>query len=288
MTFIIVTPIHNEKDNIAALARQLTASSTHPDYWVVVDDGSTDHGAREINPGALPFKTAIIKRENGGGLIGGSAFTAWQFGVDFAIEQMPDFDFVMKLDADVDVSTDYLAQMLSSAGDTPTLGLVGGALIGSRDREQTIHVPGPVKLYTRRGYLALENLPRVVGFDVMDELAIKAAGLRVLVRRDVHFTVRRAIGASQGLIHGRRRNGLVCNWTGYWPPYFVLHAIRYIFRSPFVVGSFAMLVGYVRAPESPYPKNLRDMHTAEQRSKLRAAIRSPFSWVRETYGLDAK
>lgn len=286
MKVLIVTPIHDEIANIAQLAAQLAASSFHPALWVVVDDGSTDGGAQTI-PADLPFRTRVIERENGGGLIGGSAFTAWQHGVDHALASGEEFDAIMKLDADVDLPPEYLAAAVETLASDAAVGLVGGVLIGKRDREQVVHVPGPVKLYSTPGYRALDVLPRLVGFDVMDELAIKDAGLRVVVRKDLPFTVRRAIGASQGLVHGRRRNGLVCRWTGYWTPYFALHALRYLFRKPYVIGSVAMVVGYARADDGPYPAHLRAAHAAEQRGKLASASRSPGTWVRETYGVNA-
>lgn len=287
MKVLIVTPIHDEIANIAKLAAQLAESSLHPALWIVVDDGSTDGGARTIPVDDLPFRTLVVERVNGGGLIGGSAFTAWQHGVDHALASGEEFDAIMKLDADVNLPPGYLATAVETLASDGTVGLVGGVLVGKRDREQVVHVPGPVKLYSIPGYRALDVLPRLVGFDVMDELAIKHAGLRVIVRKDLPFTVRRAIGASQGLVHGRRRNGLVCRWTGYWAPYFALHALRYVFRRPYVIGSVAMIVGYARADDGPYPRHLRAAHAAEQRGKLVSASRSPRHWVRETYGVNA-
>ncbi|AYA23882.1 glycosyltransferase family 2 protein [Rhodococcus rhodochrous] len=285
MKLIVVTPIHNEKSNIGVLADQIQRSSRKPDLWIIVDDGSTDGGAQIIRDRQNLADTIVLERSNKGGLIGGSAFTAWQYGVDYALEQHPDFTHIMKLDADVNLPDQYLEAVLEQFERDPACGLVGGVLIGNRDREQTIHVPGPVKMYSRAGYEALKSVPRAVGFDVMDELAIKAAGLQVLVRKDLQFTVRRAIGASQGLVHGRRRNGVVCRWTGYWTPYFGLHALRYIFRKPYVIGSIAMTYGYFSADSGPYDHELRARHAEEQKEKLKKAVKSPKRWLRDTYGV---
>jgi hypothetical protein len=117
----------------------------------------------------------------------------------------------------------------------------------------------------------------------MDEVAIKAAGLRVRVLPEP-FGIRRAIGASQGRLHGRRRNGQVCRWTGYSYPYFVLHVLRYLFRSPYLIGSLAMIWGYVMAGSGPYPSNLKAAHGREQRTKLAQLRRQPVGWIRQVYG----
>lgn len=286
MNLLVVTPIHNEAGNIGILAEQMLRSSLKPKCWVIVDDGSSDNGS-EIAAGyqsSLPI--TILNRSNNGGLIGGSAFKAWQHGVDYALTTNAQFTHVMKLDADVNLPENYLAQALEEFDREPQIGLVGGVLVGKRDREQTVHVPGPVKMYSIAAMAALEDVPRAVGFDVMDEVRLKYAGLSVVVRKDLPFTVRRAIGASQGLVHGRRRNGQVCKWTGYWPPYFLLHALRYTFRRPFGIGAAAMVGGYLQADSGPYEEHLRVAHRDEQKIKLKNAISSPRRWVKSTYGMD--
>ncbi|MDH3012549.1 glycosyltransferase [Gordonia alkanivorans] len=282
---LVVTPIHNERSNIVQLCEQMAASTLLPTLWVIVDDGSTDGGAELIDEDALPMPTRVLKRENGGGLVGGSAFTAWQYGIDHALADC-DYDMVMKLDADVELEPTYLEEVAKQMKSGSNVGLVGGVLVGLRDREQTVHVPGPVKMYSFAAYEAMTDLPRAVGFDVMDEVCLKSKGFEVVVRRDLHVSLRRAIGASQGRVHGRRRNGKVCRWTGYWWPYFILHAIRYFFRPPYAVGSLAMVYGFLDAGPGPYDSQLRRLHAAEQKRKLRSALRSPRLWVKTTYGID--
>ena len=285
MTLLIVTPMHNEEQNIVLLARQLNESTVKPSLWVVVDDGSTDASVNSLESVHTDVRTVIVGRTNKGGLIGGSAFTAWQYGVDQGLQEIRAASYIMKLDADVELPRDYLERVLESFTSDHTVGVSGGILIETSDREQTVHVPGPVKLYSRVGYDALAKVPRAVGFDVMDEVAISAAGLHTVVRRDLPFRVRRPIGASQGLIHGRRRNGKVCKWTGYSVPYFFLHALRYAFRKPYIVGSIAMIVGYLRAGAGPYDSNLKKAHSRQQLQKLRRAFESPRTWYNEFYGV---
>jgi dolichol-phosphate mannosyltransferase len=283
VSLLIVTPVYNERENIFALADQLNRSSLRPDLWCVVDDGSTDGAVDELAERFAPgFPVRFLKKVNDGGLIGGSAFRSWFFGVDRLAGEGRTFDLYMKLDADVELPRDYLSNVVSGFAN-PSVGLVGGSLSSRRDREQNLHVPGPVKLYSAPALSALRDLPQAVGFDVMDEVAIKAAGLRVIVLPEP-FGIRRAIGASQGRLHGRRRNGQVCRWTGYSCPYFVLHVLRYLLRSPYLIGSLAMIWGYVTAGSGPYPSNLKKAHGCEQRTKLTQLRRQPVAWIRQVYG----
>jgi len=283
VSLLVVTPVHNERGNIFALANQLNRSSLRPDLWCVVDDGSTDGAVDELAKTFIPnFSVRYLKKSNDGGLIGGSAFRSWFFGVDQVEDEGRTFDLYMKLDADVDLPIDYLSKAVSGFAATD-VGLVGGTLHALRDREQNLHVPGPVKLYSAEALSVLRDLPQAVGFDVMDEVAIKASGLSVIVL-PVPFGIRRAIGASQGRIHGRRRNGQVCRWAGYSPSYFVLHVLRYLLRSPYLIGSLAMVWGYITAGPGPYPSYLKATHRREQRTKLGQLRRQPVGWIRQVYG----
>lgn len=283
--FLIVTPAFNEKENIATLASQLVASSVHPDMWIVVDDGSTDGTGAALRDRSFPFEVRLLRRDNDGGLAGGSAFSAWQFGIDSLTSG--EFDAmteVMKLDADVELPIGYLDAVLRAVR-VPGVGLVGGFKIDRSDREQLLHVPGSVGLYSREGYEALSELPRKVGFDVMDEIAIRRAGLAVRVLRDQPYSMRRPVGVSQGTMHGRSRNGRVCRWTGYHVVYLMLHVARFAFRQPYVIGSFLVLWGYLTAGGGPYPGWAKRGLRVQQRAKLIALARNPVRWLRRTYGL---
>ena len=284
MRLLIVTPMHNEEANVQGLHASLAAQTFTDFHWLVVDDGSSDgtaNAVRAIGRGPIPD---LHVRENDGGLIAGSAYRAWRFGVDQGMRMESDeaFTHVMKLDADVRLPDDYLEKVLAAMTDG--VGIAGGVITGRGHREQVHHVPGPVKLYTMAAYRSLEALPSSVGFDVMDEVCAERNGFRTQVVVDARFSLARAIGASEGGVHGRYRNGRVCRWTGYDPAYFLLHALRYVGRRPFASGSAAMLFGYVTAGAGPYDRDLRQRHARIQRAKLRSALRSPVGWVKATYG----
>lgn len=279
---LVVTPMLNELSNLRELAEQVSQSTFKPATWVLVDDGSTD-GTLELATQLsheLPY-VRVVRHLNTGGLIGGSAFRAWTSGVDSV--DLSSYDLIMKLDADVDLPPLYLESVAAVLAADHTVGVAGGVLRRESGREQNLHVPGPVKMYSVAGYQALATVPRAVGFDVVDEIALSLKGYSTHVIRDLRFGVRRPIGASQGLVHGRRRNGQVCRWVGYFPPYFLLHAARYVARRPVGVGTAAMVWGYLRAPASPYSPEIRAAHSRLQRDKLAELTTSPIRWLRETY-----
>lgn len=285
MTLLIVTPVHNEEFNVEGLVTMLRAQTFQDFDWWVVDDGSTDRSVARLAAADTSRRARLVSKQNDGGLIGGSAYTSWRYGVTAALEERDDYTHVMKLDADVRLDPDYLERVVPLAADD--VGIAGGVIATPGMAEQKFHVPGPVKLFTRRAYHVAEFLPAAIGNDVMDEVAVARAGLRTLVDSSARFHLARPIGASQGLVHGRFRNGRVCRWTGYDPVYFLAHAARYVVRRPYVVGALAMMWGWLRAGPGPYDPELKRTHARMQRTKLRMALTKPFAFWRAAYRVPA-
>lgn len=229
MTLLIVTPMHNEADNVSGLVANLRAQRFQDFDWVVVDDGSTDGTAERLAEVDTENRATILSKTNDGGLIGGSAYSSFRFGVAHTLARKP-YSHVMKLDADVRMfPPDYLERVLELAHGG--VGIAGGVVISKGMVEQKFHVAGAVKLYTAEAYRATESVPTAIGLDVMDEIAAGLAGFETRVDAGARFELARLTGASEGLAHGRYRNGRLSRWTGSWfPPYFLIHCARYLVR----------------------------------------------------------
>ncbi len=279
---LIVTPARDEATNIGKLAESLRNQSVRLSaVWIVVDDGSIDNTRKVVEQLSMPFEVIVIARELSGTLITGSAFTAWLNGVNFGLVRFPDAEYIMKLDADVLLTETYFELIFKELVKNK-VGIIGGVLFGSQT-EQKIYVPGPVKMYSKDALDLVRQLPVATGFDVMDEVLCHSKGVKVQIVKGAKFRMGREIGHSQGLLHGRYRNGLVCRWVGYAPEYFLLHLIRYLFRAPYFLGSVWMFFGYCRAGQGPYAQDLKKNHRLMQRSRLAALVRNPYKSTKDLY-----
>lgn len=279
---LIVTPARNEAKNLPLLFESIKKQVWLPHItWVIVDDGSSDATVKVSQGMISNFKIFVLRREKKGSLISGAAYAAWWHGIDYGITLGTKFTHIMKLDADVSLDHDYFQELFSEE-NAQEVDLVGGVISGF-SREQSSYIPGPVKLYSSRAIDLLRQLPVATGFDVMDEVLCRQNGMVVKVVKSAKFSMNRKIGHSQGLLHGRFRNGLVCKWVGYAPEYFALHCLRYLFRRPFLLGSLFMFYGFVTADKGPYPSQLRSAHRALQRSRLMSILRHPVTSVKELY-----
>ena len=278
---LVVTPARNEAANLQFLLNSLSDQDMKVvSLFVLVDDDSTD-GTSEILKGMNPsYRHKSIKVKSSGRIITGAAFYAWWEGVNFALTSGEKFDYVMKLDADVILAPDYFSSL--KPGFFEQDDVLGGVIQGF-SREQKTYIPGPVKLYSMRALDLLRTLPVATGFDVMDEIICSINGYKISVYPEAKFELNRPIGFSQGKLHGRYRNGLVCKWTGYAPEYFLLHFLRYIFRKPYIIGSVWMLVGFIFAGNGPYQQELRLAHRRMQRRRLIVLARNPIKFLIENY-----
>ena len=283
----IVTPAHNEAANIVNLAHNLESLAVGFEIsWIVVDDNSSDGTSLALRQTSFGKSAELVSASTSGRLIEGGAFAAWNTGIDRAYELVPDFTHLMKLDADVILDRDYFIALEPLFLDQ-TIGILGG-VIERGGREQNLHVPGPVKIYSRACLEGLHELPLKPGFDVMDEVVASTMGFRVVVDTTAKICLNRRIGGSQGALHGRRRNGLICRWVGYDPVYFVFHLARYLFRKPFLFGSLWMAYGFLAAGPSPYTRELRKIHAASQRKKLKELLSNPLNFVSSVYSTEKR
>jgi dolichol-phosphate mannosyltransferase len=282
MKILVVTPARNEAKNLPLLFESIKHQVWLPHItWVIVDDGSTDETEKISQGMNSNFDIFVLRREKKGSLISGAAYAAWWYGIDYGISLGKKFTHIMKLDADVSLDHDYFQQLFSGE-NAQEVDLVGGVISGF-SREQSSYIPGPVKLYSSRAIELIRQLPVATGFDVMDEVLCRQNGMIVKVVKSAKFSMNRKIGHSQGLLHGRFRNGLVCKWVGYAPEYFTLHCFRYLFRRPLIFGSLFMLYGFVTADNGPYPSQLRSAHRDLQRSRLTRILRHPVTSVKDLY-----
>jgi glycosyltransferase involved in cell wall biosynthesis len=282
MAWLIVTPARNETARLPDLATSLAAQREGDiACWVVVDDGSTDGTAELAERLRVPFRMLVVRRQNSGGLGQASEFKAFCEGVDAGLLEVPDVERVMKCDADLRLSSDHLAILREVPS---SVGLCGGVLTSLAELEQRTYVLGGLKAYTPAAYEVVRKLPAALGWDVLDEVAVRGAGMDVLVvPRATAWTSRRT-GSSEGLLAGRRRNGVISRWVGYHPVYFSLRLVRMVFRKPFLIGALELLRGYATAGPGPHPAALRDAMRAQQAAKLRELVRHPARFIATHYG----
>lgn len=185
MKVYIVIPAYNEAKFLPLLLNSLVSQTILPKKVVVVNDNSTDETAKIVQEFAdknvwlsLLETSSEAKHQPGSKVV--QAFNKGFQTLD------SDFDVILKLDADLELPTDYLEKIISHLNDNPKTGIVGGfayiqkndvwVLENLTDKE---HVRGALKAYRKACFEAIGGLKPAMGWDTLDELLARFYGWEV-------------------------------------------------------------------------------------------------------------
>jgi poly-beta-1,6-N-acetyl-D-glucosamine synthase len=283
MRLLIVTPVRDEAGHLDLVIDAMAAQTRRPDLWVVVEDGSVD-GSRELlerRARELDFMRVVVApsarhstaRDR---LAAGAAPRTFNIGLRAA--GAGGWDFVGKLDGDIQLPSDYFERLLAEFARDPELGIVGGQVVERRRGRWTPvgvpphHVPGAVKLYRRACLERIGGVVDVLGWDTIDEMYARMHGFRTRSYRDLVVRHHRPTGTADGLLRGRARLG-ACAYVAGYPRYFVLaRSLKLATAPPAVISGAAFLWGYVRAAANRAPRIEDEAFRAHVREELRGRV----------------
>ena len=289
---LLVSPVFNEAAHLERTARALAAQTRPPTRWIVVDDGSADDTlaiARGL-AAEIPFIEVI---ESGGDDATGpdklaEAREARAFNRGLAHASWRDYDFVGKLDGDVEVPPAWFATLLDRFRDDPRLGLAGARLV-ERDADDhwarlqipAHHIHGAVKLFRRECLEAIGGIPERLGWDTIDETYARMHGWGTRSFDDLEARHHRPYASADGRLRGRARHG-ECAWILHYGPVWVgMRSLKVARSAPPVASGAAFLYGYWRAAARGVPRvedpDFRRFTRQELRSRVRGALRHPGS-----------
>lgn len=255
---LVVTPAHNESEHLTAVIAAMIGQTLLPDEWRIVDDDSSD-ATRDIALEAAvqyPWIHLSVLPEDGAragvdGLAAGRSARAFAAGVR---DSTIDWEFVAKVDADVELPPEYFAVLLERMLADERLGMAGGTLIepdvDGQDRVIAVpqhHVPGAFSVYRRSCFEQIGGVREMLGWDTIDETLARMRGFHTRSYLDVVARHRRQTGAVAGVNRGRARHGVVA-WITHYPLYFVLlRAAKLSLVRPRGVLGAAFVWGYLSA-----------------------------------------
>src|SRR5688572_13929305 len=124
--YAIVTPCRDEADYARFTLDSVTRQSVPPALWVIVDDGSTDQTPKILDEYAqkFPYIRIIRRTDRGGRSVGPGVIDA--FYVGYQTINPNDFDYVCKLDLDLDIPPRYFETLMERMESNPRIGTCSG------------------------------------------------------------------------------------------------------------------------------------------------------------------
>ncbi len=251
--------------------------SEPPALWVIVDDGSTDGTPAILAEYAarVPWIRLVRRGDRGDRKVGGGVIEAFYEG--YAAIDPGGFDYLCKLDLDLDLPPGYFAGLMDRMEADPRIGTCSGKpyYLGGGGPEEPVPFPltgqgrqvsekigdensiGASKFYRLACFLQIGGFVREVMWDGIDGHRCRQLGWIAVSWDDpgLRFLHLRPMGTShKNWWSGRARHGRGQWFMGTSPIWMLASALFRMTRPPRLVGGLAMLQGYLGAMLAGAPR----------------------------------
>ncbi|MDX6609094.1 MAG: hypothetical protein QOF85_1019 [Solirubrobacterales bacterium] len=282
---LLITPARDEAAHLERTIRAVAAQTQRPDLWLIVDDGSTDATPEILSRAAaeLPFLRVLRAPQDEGGGPDRLAVAAEARAFNWALGTLDlnDYTHVGKLDADVELSTEYFERLLQRFEREPRLGVAGGGLLEQgRNGWQlakvpAYHVRGALKLYSRECFAAIGGIEERLGWDTIDETCARMENFATRSFSELSARHHRPVATRGGTLRGRARHGQCAYILRYGSWWVTLRSLKVACSRPYGLSGIAFLYGYLgaaaRREDRVEDERFRRFVAAELRQRVRPA-----------------
>ena len=290
----MVVPFLNEEEHLPTMLASVARQERQPDKLILVDDGSTDSSpdlaadyVNQCSYGTLVHRPVrAVERDR---LVQAAELKAFEFGLAHVTEP---WDVVAKVDADLDLPPDFLAEMERRFEADPRLGNAGAYLSVLKDghlqrqRCPPDHVEGPTKFYRRECFEQISPLPHILGWETIDEVRARIHGWRTrsFPMPSGDPLILRPTGTYDGVLRGFRRGGRYAYAYGAHPLHVLAGAVVRAGDRPRVLGGVSYLLGWAGAALGRCPRAEPEVRRTVRRENLARLRRTaaPGPWLRRS------
>jgi glycosyltransferase involved in cell wall biosynthesis len=286
LSYVAITPARNEERYIEKLIQSMIGQTLPPAKWVIVNDGSTDATANIVgkyleNHRWIELLNLSPHRDR--------SFAAKVHAVNAGLERVKDmqFDVIGNFDSDVSFEADYMEFLLGKFAQDANLGVCGtifreeGYSSGTDSFEGANHVAGGCQLFRRECFEQIGGyVPnKAGGIDWVAVTTARMKGWTTRSFREKYFFHYRSLGtAERSQLASAFSYGEKDYYLGNHPLWEAFRVAYRTFKKPFVLGSIALLSGYlwalVRRIDRAVSDELMRFHRQEQMKKLSSILKS--------------
>ncbi len=186
MRYYIVIPAYNEEAFIGLTLQSIADQTLLPAKVVVSDDNSTDRTAEIATSFSQKYQyiSTLKTMSEALHLPGSKVIRAFQKGLNTLDDN---YDFIVKLDADLILPPDYFETISKTFASDPTIGMAGGFAYIEKNGDWKLesltdkdHIRGAFKAYRKQCFEDIGGLKPAMGWDTVDELLAKYYGWKVI------------------------------------------------------------------------------------------------------------
>ncbi|MBN1491128.1 MAG: glycosyltransferase family 2 protein [Phycisphaerae bacterium] len=251
---LVISPVRNEAEYLQRTIDSMVAQTVRPAVWLIVDDGSTDATPGIAARAAEQHEWIRLYRRPDRGVrkLGGGVIEAFDEGL--ALFDLTDFDYVCKLDGDLEFRPTYFERLFEKFEADPRLGTASGKCWLVTDNGMQLERTGDefslgaAKLYRVECFRQIGGFVRKVMWDGIDCHRCRMLGWRAASIHDADLRIRhlRRMGSSHhSVLRGRLRWGYGQYFMGTHPLYALAITVYRMFERPWIIGGLLIGLGYL-------------------------------------------
>jgi poly-beta-1,6-N-acetyl-D-glucosamine synthase len=254
--YCLITPCRDEAKYARVTLDAILKQTVLPALWIIVDDGSKDETPQILAEYAAkaPFINIIRRADRGDRKLGGGVIEAFDEG--YATINPDDFDYVCKLDLDLDIPPRYFEALIERMEANARIGTcsgkpymdLNGKLVSEMCGDE--NSVGMIKFYRTECFKQIGGFVRMLMWDGIDCHRCRMLGWIAVSwdDPDIRFTHLRPMGTShKNWWTGRVRHGVGQWFMGTGPTYMLASVLFRMTRPPLIVGGLAIAWGYIRS-----------------------------------------
>ena len=289
-SYIIIIPARNEARFLSGAVESIAAQTIKPAQLIIVDDGSSDDTG-QIAAAAAAKHTwiqVLHRADRGFRSPGGGVIESFFDGLKKIT--VKDWEFIVKLDADLTFEPHYFEHCLARFIKDPKLGIGGGTICNMVNRTLTVeaprdpafHVRGATKIYKRECWEAIGGLIRQPGWDTVDEYHANMLGFSTYTFPELKLHHHRPAGCAQGAWKNWVKNGLANYVAGYHPLFMLFKCARRAVEEPYIVEALGLFIGFINGYIKGVPQvNNRDLICFVRQQQMRKLFMRESLWDRK-------
>lgn len=251
---LVISAVRNEAQYLQCTIDSMVAQTVRPATWLIVDDGSSDGTPEIAERAAVQHDWIHLHRRADRGVrkVGGGVVEAFDEGLSRF--DLDDFDYVCKLDGDLEFQPTYFERLFEYFEADAKLGTASGKSwirAGQRllpERTGDDFSQGQTKLYRIQCFRDIGGFVREVMWDGIDCHRCRMLGWKAHSFHDpeLRFIHLRPMGSSfRGIYTGRLRWGYGQYFMGTHPLYALGITVYRMFERPLVLGGLLIGAGYL-------------------------------------------
>lgn len=250
--YVIVSPVKDEEKYVRRTLDTVVAQTVRPLRWVIVDDGSIDRTPEIVKEYAERHTWITVLRKERDGLRNLGVAEIEAFARGYKLIEGLQFEYIVKLDCDLELPSDYFEVIFSRFKEDQKLGIASGVYLELTEGQwkpvsmPEYHAAGASKVVKRQCFEEMHGFPLYRGWDTIDEIRARMRGWKTGHFADIAFRHLKVEGSAAGPLATNRMHGQIYYLTGGGMLFLLLKVMHRCWTGrPFVVGGLMMLAGFL-------------------------------------------